>query len=118
MANDVQENERYLAAARAHLHYILGGNPLGVNFVTGADETSPKQPHHRPSAATGRAMPGMLVGGPDEGLHDLAAKTLLAGKPAAECYIDSVESYSTNETAIYWNSVLLYVLARMNKLGA
>ena len=118
MANDVQENERYLAAARAHLRYILGGNPLGVNFVTGADETSPKQPHHRPSAATGRAMPGMLVGGPDEGLHDLAAKTLLAGKPAAERYIDSVESYSTNETAIYWNSVLLYVLARMNKLGA
>ena len=118
MANDVQENERYLAAARAHLRYILGGNPLGVNFVTGADETSPKQPHHRPSAATGRAMPGMLVGGPDESLHDLAAKTLLAGKPAAECYIDSVESYSTNETAIYWNSVLLYVLARMNKLGA
>ena len=118
MANDVQENERYLAAARAHLRYILGGNPLGVNFVTGADETSPKQPHHRPSAATGRAMPGMLVGGPDEGLHDLAAKTLLAGKPAAERYIDSVESYSTNETAIYWNSVLLYVLTRMNKLGA
>jgi endoglucanase len=63
-------------------------------------------------------MPGMLVGGPDEGLHDLAAKTLLAGKPAAERYLDSVESYSTNETAIYWNSVLIYVLARMSKLDA
>ncbi len=118
LANDAQENERYLSAARSHLRYILGANPLGVNFITGMGEHSPKNPHHRPSAAIGRAMPGMLVGGPDEYLHDLAAKTLLAGKPAAERYIDSVESYSTNETAIYWNSVLLYVLARMSKLGA
>ena len=118
MANDIQENERYLAAARSHLDYILGNNPLGVNFITGVSESSPKHPHHRPSAAAGTAMPGMLVGGPDEGFHDLAAKTLLAGKPAAERYLDSVESYSTNETAIYWNSVLIYVLARMSKLDA
>ena len=118
MANDIQPSERYLAAARSHLDYILGNNPLGVNFITGVSENSPKHPHHRPSAAAGAAMPGMLVGGPDEGLHDLAAKTLLAGKPAAERYLDSVESYSTNETAIYWNSVLIYVLARMSKLDA
>ncbi len=118
LANDAQENERYLSAARSHLSYILGANPMGVNFITGVSEHSPKNPHHRPSAAMNHAMPGMLVGGPDEGLHDLAAKTLLAGKPAAERYLDSVESYSTNETAIYWNSVLLYVVARMSKLGA
>ena len=116
MANDAQESERYLSAARAHLRYVLGGNPLGVNFVTGAGASSPKNPHHRPSAAAGKAMPGMLVGGPDEHLHDLAAKTLLSGKPAAERYLDSVESYSTNEVAVYWNSVLLYVLARLSKL--
>ena len=118
MANDIQENARYLAAARSHLDYILGNNPLGVNYITGVSESSAKHPHHRPSAAAGIAMPGMLVGGPDEGLHDLAAKTLVAGKPAAERYLDSVESYSTNETAIYWNSVLIYVLARMSKLDA
>lgn len=112
-ANDLQENERYLRAARSHLDYILGNNPLGVNYITGTDETSPRHPHHRPSVAAGAAMPGMLVGGPDEYLHDLAAKTLLCGKPAAERYLDSDESYSTNEVAIYWNSVLLYVLARL-----
>jgi len=115
LANDAQENERYLRAARSHLDYILGHNPLGVNYITGVDETSPKHPHHRPSVAAGMAMPGMLVGGPDEYLHDLAARTLLCGKPAAERYLDSAESYSTNEVAIYWNSVLLYVLARFSK---
>ena len=118
MANDTLPDEHFLRAARSHLNYILGANPLGVNFVTGADETSPQNPHHRPSAAVGLPMPGMLVGGPDEGLHDLVAKTLLSGKPTAERYIDSVESYSTNEVAIYWNSVLLYVLARLSKLDA
>ncbi len=118
LANDAQPSERFRKAARSHLDYILGNNPLGVNYITGIDESSPKHPHHRPSAAVRQAMPGMLVGGPDEGLHDLAAKTLLSGKPAAECYIDSVETYSTNETAIYWNSVLIYVLARMSKLEA
>lgn len=118
MANDIQPNDRYLAAAQSHLNYILGNNPLGVNFITGASEISPKNPHHRPSAAVGSAMPGMLVGGPDEYLHDLAVKTLLSGKPAAERYLDSVESYSTNEVAIYWNSVLLYILARFSKLSA
>lgn len=117
MANDVQENPRFLEAARAHLDYILGSNPLHVNFVTGAGDSSPKHPHHRPSAAAGAAMPGMLVGGPDEYLHDLVAKALLCGKPAAERYIDCDESYSTNEVAIYWNSVLLYVLARLHELG-
>ena len=45
-------------------------------------------------------------------------RRLRGGKPSAERYIDSVESYSTNEVAIYWNSVLLYVLARLSKLEA
>ncbi|NLI52809.1 MAG: hypothetical protein GX417_00635 [Clostridiales bacterium] len=118
LANDAQDTERYVAAARAHLNYILGGNPSGICYVTGFGGRSPQHPHHRPSAAAGAAMPGMLVGGPDQYLHDLTAKTLLSGKPAAERYIDSVESYSTNEVAVYWNSVLLYVLARLSRLGA
>ncbi len=117
MANDAQENERFVAAACSHLDYILGNNPLGVNFITGVSASSAKNPHHRPSVAAGTAMPGMLVGGPDEYLHDLSAKTLLSGKPAAERYLDSAESYSTNEVAIYWNSVLLYVLSRLSRLS-
>jgi endoglucanase len=60
-------------------------------------------------------MPGMLAGGPDRGLHDPCAKSLLAGQPPAKCYVDDVQSYSTNEVAIYWNSPLVYVMAALMK---
>ena len=35
----------------------------------------------------------------------------LSGKPPFECYLDELESYSTNEVAVYWNSALVYALA-------
>ena len=60
-------------------------------------------------------MPGMLAGGPCEGLYDHVAKEYLQGKPAACCYIDMEGSYSTNEVAIYWNSPLVYLTARVGR---
>jgi endoglucanase len=112
-ANDAQEDDRYLLCAKRHLSYIFGGNALGMSFVTGVGPSSPKNPHHRPSVALKKTMPGMLVGGPNQYLEDIMARALLSGKPAAECYIDVSESYSTNEVATYWNSPLLFVAARL-----
>jgi len=100
-------------AAQQSLDYLLGRNATGYCFVTGFGAKSPEHPHHRPSAARGRAMPGMLVGGPDNGLHDPCAQAALAGAAPARCYVDDVESYSTNEICIYWNSPLLLLLAAM-----
>jgi endoglucanase len=58
-----------------------------------------------------KAMPGMLVGGVNSNLEDSAAKAYCKNSPAAKCYIDNSESYSTNEITIYWNSPLTYLLA-------
>jgi endoglucanase len=58
-------------------------------------------------------MPGMLVGGPDSGLGDPCAASLLVGAPPAKCYIDDEQSYSTNEVCVYWNSPLVLLLAGM-----
>ena len=110
-ANRLRPSERYAAAVEKHLEYIFGSNPLSMCYVTGFGERSPRHPHHRPSAALGKPMPGMLVGGPDSGLHDPRAKERLLGKPPFECYLDELESYSTNEVAVYWNSALVYALA-------
>ncbi|MBO4591021.1 MAG: glycoside hydrolase family 9 protein, partial [Eubacterium sp.] len=33
----------------------------------------------------------------------------------AMCYVDNAQSYSTNETAIYWNSPLIYLLSAEQK---
>ena len=95
------------------LNYLLGQNATGYCFVTGFGKTSPEHPHHRISQVKGKAIPGMLVGGPNSALEDPYAQTVLAGRPAAKCYADTDQSYSTNEVAIYWNSPLIFLLAGM-----
>ncbi len=113
MASDTQPRSAYPDCAWRHLDYIFGDNPTSVCYVTGASESSARHPHHRPSAAAGQTMPGMLVGGPDQYLHDACASEHLRHSTPPCCYIDHAESYSTNEVAIYWNSPLVYVMARL-----
>lgn len=110
---NITKDKAYRHAAKAHLDYLLGKNPMGICYVTGHGTVSPKNPHHRPSGAKQQAMPGMLVGGPDCGLHDPKAESALKGMPPAKCYVDDIESYSTNEITIYWNSPLIYLLAEL-----
>ena len=106
-------NETCRAVAQQPLDYLLGKNATGYCFVTATGERSPEHPHHRPSHSAHRAMPGMLVGGPDNGLDDPCAESLLRGFPPAKCYIDDEQSYSTNEVCVYWNSPLVLLLAGM-----
>jgi len=113
LAYDLTGNKDYYDAAKKQFDYILGCNQLDFCFVTGFGTNSPVNPHHRPSGATGKVMPGMLAGGPCEGLHDHVAKEYLQGKAPACCYIDIQGSYSTNEVAIYWNSPLVYLCAKV-----
>ncbi len=111
LAYDIIGDEAYNTAAESNLNYLLGKNPNGVCYVTGYGTVSPLNPHHRPSMAKGQAMKGMLVGGVNSNLEDSAAKAYLANAPAAKCYIDHSESYSTNEITIYWNSPLTYLIS-------
>ena len=106
-------NEPCRIAAQQPLDYLLGKNATAYCFVTATGERSPGHPHHRPSAVARRAMPGMLVGGPDSSLEDPCAASALRGAPVAKCYIDNDQSYSTNEVCVYWNSPLVLLLAGM-----
>lgn len=111
LANSIMPKKEYLTVAKAQADYILGCNPLNYCYVTGAGSKSPEHPHHRPSGASKKVMPGMLVGGPCASLQDEYARKHLAGEPPLKCYADAEPSYSTNEVAIYWNSALIYVLS-------
>ena len=93
-----------------HLHYLFGRNPMAICYVTGFGTTSAQHPHHRISTVVGAPIPGMLVGGPNSKLEDPYAASVLSGKAPAKCYADHIQSYSTNEVAIYWNSPLLFLL--------
>ncbi|MBO6108368.1 MAG: glycoside hydrolase family 9 protein [Eubacterium sp.] len=110
MADRINKSDTYKTAAKRQLSYLLGENATGYCFVTGFGEMASAHPHHRPSQAVGKAVPGMLVGGPDSALEDPYAKSVLAENAPAKCYADSDQSYSTNEVTIYWNSPLIYLL--------
>ncbi len=110
-------DSKYLNASAAQLDYLLGVNPLGTSFFTGYGTVAPKFPHHRPSMAVEKCMPGMLVGGVNPGLEDPAAEAYCADSAPAKCWVDNAESYSTNEITIYWNSPLTYLIALTEPSG-
>ena len=93
------------------LNYLFGNNATGYCFLTGFGTLYTDHPHHRPSQVMGKTVPGMIAGGPNNGLNDPYAANVLRGVPAAKCYVDNAQSYSTNEIAIYWNSPVIYLIA-------
>ncbi len=111
LANTLSPNAEFISVANEQLNYLLGKNACGTSFVTGYGTVSPLLPHHRPSMAVGKAMPGMLVGGVNSALEDDTADALLYDKPIAKRFIDNAESYSTNEITIYWNSPFTYLMS-------
>ena len=105
-------------AAYDQISYLLGQNATGYSFVTGYGAVAPIHPHHRPSEAANYTVPGMVVGGPNKGLQDAFVKEHFEGVAPAKVYADVLESYSTNEITIYWNSPFIYLLSAqimMNK---
>ena len=116
LAYDLTGKKDYFDGAARQLDYVLGCNPINICYVTGSGTNSVKNPHHRPSGALKIVMPGMLSGGPSAGLQDEVARNNLTGQPPLKCFIDHVGSYSTNEVAIYWNSPLVYVIAKLGYL--
>lgn len=111
--SDEEKRAEYGVAIRKQFNYILGCNPMGLCYVTGNGSDSPKNLHHRPSGALKTVLPGMLAGGPVEGLVDPTIKAAYGGQNIAPlcCYLDHVQSYSSNEVAIYWNSPLVLLCA-------
>ncbi|PWV95721.1 non-processive endocellulase [Paenibacillus cellulosilyticus] len=119
LTQDSDRNHQYLEAAAQQWHYLLGCNVLGICYVTGFGFASVMHPHHRPSIADGvpEPVPGIVAGGPNSGLNDTAAASLLVGCPPMACFIDHEDSYSTNENTIYWNSPAVYVAAALDSLN-
>ncbi len=109
----------YLDAAQSQLDYVLGRNPLGVSFVTGHGQRTPRHIHHRPSQADGVAdpVPGLLSGGPNPRQQDAGdCPVPYPSKLPALSWIDHDCSYASNEIAINWNAPLVYVAAALESL--
>ena len=63
-----------------------------------------------------KPITGLIAGGPDMLRSDEYSRWLIPkNTPPAKCYIDVQYSYSTNETAIFWNSPAIFVLSHFNR---
>ena len=85
--------------------------------ITGFGEKRVMHPHHRPSAADGIAepVPGLISGGPNKKWTYPATKERLGeDTPPARFFLDETPSADTNEIAVYWNSIAVFVFAYLN----
>ena len=123
--SDKKDNKYINGTARA-MDYILGCNPNVQSYVTGYGSNPLENPHHRFWAYQAdntfpKAPAGAMSGGPNSGLEDPWVKGSgwkSGSRPAAKCFMDNIESWSTNEVTINWNAPFAWVSSYMNDNGA
>lgn len=115
-AYDFTRDCKYRDAAFEAMDYLLGRNGLNQSYVTGYGSKYSENEHHRfwshqADATLPHPPAGAVAGGPNATLEDPIMSRWLGGCAPQKCYIDHIESYSTNEVAINWNSALAWVAA-------
>lgn len=126
LAYDFTKNEKYLNAVTEGLDYLLGRNANDQCYVTGYGERPLENPHHRFwSYQNNNKFPkppaGAISGGPNSGLEDPWVQgSGWKGRgpkaiPPAKCFMDNIESWSTNEITINWNAPFAWVTAYLDE---
>ncbi|MDH2427751.1 glycoside hydrolase family 9 protein [Sphaerisporangium sp. TRM90804] len=115
-AYDITGTPKYRNGVLEGIGYIFGRNALNQSYVTGYGEVASRNQHSRWYAnQLDPALPnppaGTLAGGPNSFLQDPTAAEKLQGCRPQFCYIDDIESWSTNELTINWNSPLAWISA-------
>jgi endoglucanase len=117
-AHDISGETRYQDAVIQGMDVLLGRNALNISYVTGYGEVFSQNQHSRMYAdQVSPELPnppnGFIAGGPNSGIEDPVARGLIPTCPATPqfCYLDHIESWSTNEITINWNSTLSWVVS-------
>ncbi|CAL9343999.1 Cellulase 1 [Streptomyces sp. enrichment culture] len=113
-AYDITGGSKYRDGAVQSMDYVLGRNALNISYVTGYGEVSSHNQHSRwyarqldPELPNPPA--GSLSGGPNSSIQDPLAQSRLQGCVGQFCYIDDIQSWSTNEITINWNAALTWM---------
>jgi endoglucanase len=122
-AYDISGDTRFRDGVLEGINYIFGRNALNQSYVTGYGEKASQNQHsrwyaHQLNAALPNPPVGTLSGGPNSSIQDPVAQALLRGCAPQFCYLDDIESWSTNELTINWNAPLAWVAAFVADQGA
>jgi endoglucanase len=126
-ANDFNKNKttKYIDGAARAMDYLLGNNANVQSYVTGYGSNPLENPHHRfwsyqADDTFPKAPAGCMSGGPNSGLEDpwvQGSGWKQGSKPAAKCFMDNIESWSTNEITINWNAPFAWITSYMDDNG-
>ncbi|MGW1610608.1 glycoside hydrolase family 9 protein [Streptomyces sp. NPDC002285] len=110
-AYDITGASKYRDGAVQSMDYLLGRNALNISYVTGYGEVNSRNQHarwyaHQLDPSQPNPPVGTLAGGPNSSIQDPFAQSKLQGCVGQFCYIDDIQSWSTNEHTINWNSAL------------
>ncbi|WP_246727735.1 glycoside hydrolase family 9 protein [Chelativorans sp. Marseille-P2723] len=110
-AYDYSGAKHFRDAALEAADYLFGRNALALSYVTGHGSAYAMNQHsrwfaHQLDPALPRPPDGALAGGPNVWLQDTIAAERLSGCAPQLCYIDHIESWSTNEITVNWNAAL------------
>ncbi|THW10618.1 Six-hairpin glycosidase [Aureobasidium pullulans] len=119
-AYDISRNTTYRTSALSGMDYIFGRNALSQSYVHDYGTKTSSNMHSRLFAnELSRLIPqnpivppppkGAMAGGANESPDDPPANDVLKNCVGQFCYVDDVNSYSTNEVAINWGSALAWV---------
>ncbi|GAA3084707.1 cellulase [Streptomyces roseofulvus] len=113
-AHDLTGGAKYRDGALQSMDYVLGRNALNLSYVTGYGEVSARNQHSRWYARQlDPALPhppaGSLAGGPNSSIQDPVAQAKLKGCVGQFCYVDDIQSWSTNELTVNWNAALTWM---------
>ncbi|MBQ9518850.1 MAG: glycoside hydrolase family 9 protein, partial [Firmicutes bacterium] len=108
LADKIQNQDRFYGWAKGQMSYLLGNNAGKHCFVTGYNDMSVKNPHHRAvydsysfpncTGAAKHLMIGALVGGP---------------MSTSTAYTDNAGDYTQNEVALDYNACLVCAAASL-----
>lgn len=116
-AFDLTGNGEYAARVIESMDYLLGRNAMNNSYVTGYGTVYSQNQHSRwfarqLDASLPSPPKGTISGGPNSHFSDpLAVQTFNDGCAPQQCYLDDIQSYSTNEMTVNWNSALAWVVA-------
>ena len=120
---DLTQDTKYLNGIVKGMDYLLGNNPLSFSYITGYGDYCAKNPSHRfwihsADASFPSAPDGVIVSGPNAKLEDpyVQLSGLTPGEEdnySQRCYIDSVESWSTNRAMLSNNAALAWITSFM-----
>ncbi|MFF6901572.1 glycoside hydrolase family 9 protein [Streptomyces hydrogenans] len=113
-AYDLTGSAAYRDGALQTMDYVLGRNALNLSYVTGYGEVAAHNQHSRWYARQlDPRLPappaGSLSGGPNSSIQDPLAQAKLQGCTGQFCYIDDIQSWSTNELTVNWNAALTWM---------